>query len=156
MPRPPARPPSFEDLIDQLTGYAMDYVEDTMGAMADRLKAKAGQFTPQQLPTRRVKGSGNGRKGPGTRQRGGQGPKQPPQASTRPRASVRTAYTVLGVIPGSDLALIKAAYRVMAEKYHPDRCSDPRAKEKMQEVNAAWEILKDPQKREMYDKELGL
>lgn len=144
--------PSFEDLIDQLTGYAMDFVEDTMESMASRLKAQI----PRQPAIRRVKGSGKAKKGPGTRQKASQGPKHPPQPSARPRASVRTAYTVLGVDPLAPRDLLAAAYKIKARLLHPDTNKAANAHEQMQELNAAWEILKDPEKRQRYDRGLGL
>lgn len=154
---PPRYPPqpSFEDLIDQLTNYASDFVQDAISSMADRLKDRVGQLPIPPTPRpkqKRVQGSGAS----GKRATGRQKPRQAPQQPPRPRAAVRTAYTVLGVTPDADDALIKAAYRVKAAKYHPDTCKDPKAHERMQEVNAAWELLKDPEKRKRYDRGMGL
>ena len=146
-------PPSFEDLVDRLTGFAMDYVQDTMESMAARLKT---QYTHQQSPIRRVRASGKAKKGAGKGQRGGQGSKQAPQPSARPRASVRTAYTVLGVDPAAPPELLAAAYKVKARLLHPDTNKAANAHEQMQELNAAWEILKNPKMKEEYDRGMGL
>ena len=57
-------------------------------------------------------------------------------------------YETLGVPRNADGAAIKAAYRKLAMEYHPDRnggCKDNEAKFKA--VSAAYECLKDPQKR---------
>ncbi len=62
-------------------------------------------------------------------------------------------YEVLGVSRDADAAVIKAAYRKLAMEYHPDRnggCKDNEAKFKA--VSAAYECLKDPQKRAAYDR----
>mmetsp|Transcript_9810 Transcript_9810/g.27919 ORF Transcript_9810/g.27919 Transcript_9810/m.27919 type:complete len:418 (+) Transcript_9810:145-1398(+) len=58
-------------------------------------------------------------------------------------------YEVLGVDKGADEKEIKKAYRKMAVKHHPDKGGDEHF---FKEVNAAYEILSDPKKREVYDK----
>ncbi len=61
-------------------------------------------------------------------------------------------YETLGVDRGADAASLKSAYRKMAMKYHPDRNpDDAEAEGKFKEVNEAYEILKDDQKRSAYD-----
>jgi molecular chaperone DnaJ len=62
-------------------------------------------------------------------------------------------YEVLGVSRNADDAAIKAAYRKLAMQYHPDRnggCKDN--EDKFKAVSAAYECLKDPQKRAAYDR----
>ena len=62
-------------------------------------------------------------------------------------------YTLLGVDRGADGAALKSAYRKSAMKYHPDRNQgDPEAERKFKEVNEAYEVLSDPQKRAAYDR----
>lgn len=60
-------------------------------------------------------------------------------------------YDVLGVSQDASDAEIKKAYRSLSKKYHPDLNKEPGADEKFKEVNEAFEILKDPQKRQRYD-----
>ena len=64
----------------------------------------------------------------------------------------RDYYEVLGLGKGASEDEIKKAYRKLAKKYHPDlNPGDKTAEEKMKEVNAAYEILSDPEKKARYD-----
>jgi len=61
-------------------------------------------------------------------------------------------YKILGIDKNADLKTIKKAYRKLARKYHPDvNPGDPGAEERFKEINEAYEVLSDPQKREKYD-----
>ncbi len=60
-------------------------------------------------------------------------------------------YQVLGISKSATQADIKKAYRKLALEYHPDRNKGKEAEEKFKEVNKAYEVLSDPQKRQTYD-----
>ena len=61
-------------------------------------------------------------------------------------------YETLGVNRGADEKALKSAYRKLAMKYHPDRNPDDDAAEaKCKEVNEAYDVLKDDEKRAAYD-----
>jgi DnaJ-class molecular chaperone len=64
---------------------------------------------------------------------------------------MRDYYRILGISKESDIEKIKIAYKQKALKYHPDKSSDPRAKEKFQLVSDAYRVLSDPYKRRRYD-----
>ena len=63
-------------------------------------------------------------------------------------------YETIGVARSASQEEIKRAYRKLARKYHPDTNKTPEAEAKMKELNEAYEVLKDPDKRAKYD-ELG-
>ncbi len=67
-------------------------------------------------------------------------------------AEKRDYYEVLGVAKDADDATLKKAYRKMAKKYHPDtNQGDEVAAEKFKEVQEAYAVLSDPDKRRQYD-----
>lgn len=62
-------------------------------------------------------------------------------------------YKILGVSRNASQDEIRAAYRALAKKYHPDRNpGDETAGKKFRQIQAAYEVLSDPEKREMYDR----
>jgi len=64
----------------------------------------------------------------------------------------RDYYEVLGVDRNASQDEIKKAFRKLARKYHPDmNKEDPSAEEKFKEINEAYEVLSDPEKRRRYD-----
>ena len=64
----------------------------------------------------------------------------------------RDYYEVLGVSKTASDAEIKNAYKKMAIKYHPDRNpGDKEAEEKFKEAAEAYDVLRDPEKRQRYD-----
>lgn len=60
-------------------------------------------------------------------------------------------YKILQVDPEAEDEVIQAAYRRLAQKYHPDRTTGQEAMDRMVAINAAWETIGDPKRRASYD-----
>lgn len=69
----------------------------------------------------------------------------------------KTFYELLGVREDADPRIIRAAYRTMAQAFHPDRYDGNKdeANKKMSELNVAYEVLSDPERRANYDNKLN-
>jgi len=63
----------------------------------------------------------------------------------------RDLYEVLGVERGASDAEIKRAFRRLAQQWHPDVSNEPGAPERFKEINEAYQVLSDPQRRQAYD-----
>src|SRR5512136_1349582 len=66
--------------------------------------------------------------------------------------SKRDYYEVLGIGRDADETAIKSAYRKLARQYHPDVNKAPDAEERFKEINEAYEVLSDSDKRQVYDR----
>lgn len=75
---------------------------------------------------------------------GGMGGRGPPKEVDNSKF-----YNILGVDKNADYSTIKKAYFKLAKTHHPDRGGD---KDKFQEIQGAYEVLSDKEKRELYDK----
>ena len=63
----------------------------------------------------------------------------------------KSLYETLEINENASADEIKKAYRKLARKYHPDVNKDPQAEEKFKEINAAYEVLSNPEKKQQYD-----
>ena len=64
-------------------------------------------------------------------------------------------YEVLGVPKTATQSEIKTKFRQLAKEIHPDKTKEKSSEEKMSEINRAYEVLSDPDKKEQYDKFLN-
>jgi molecular chaperone DnaJ len=66
---------------------------------------------------------------------------------------VQDPYDVLGLDRGCSVDEVKSAFRKLAQRFHPDKNpGDDQAQQKFKEINAAYQILSDPEKRAMFDR----
>ena len=63
----------------------------------------------------------------------------------------RDYYEILGVPKNASSEDIKSAFRKLARQYHPDVSKEANAEEKFKEINEAYGVLSDPEKRRRYD-----
>ena len=88
-------------------------------------------------------------------------PPQKPEAPTDPlvrrvlSVSPGAFYSLLDVKPDADDNALKKAYRILALKLHPDKCTSPGADEAFKRVSAAFATLSDPQERAYHDRRGG-
>ncbi len=66
--------------------------------------------------------------------------------------SYKDYYDVLGVSRTASSDEVQKAFRALARKHHPDVSKEAKAEEKFKEINEAYEVLKDAEKRALYDK----
>src|SRR5688572_24586483 len=66
-------------------------------------------------------------------------------------ATYKDYYQIIGVARDASQDEIKRAYRRLARKFHPDVSKEANAEDKFKEVQEAYEVLKDPEKRAAYD-----
>lgn len=64
-------------------------------------------------------------------------------------------YAILGVLPSAEDFVIRAAYRALAQRYHPDKSPAYRAaaEARMREINEAWAVLSNEHSRARYDRD---
>jgi hypothetical protein len=69
--------------------------------------------------------------------------------------TIATHYDNLKVRRDAPVGAIKASYRKLSQKYHPDRNPDPGALEIMKLINQAWDVLSDPERRARHDRAIA-
>ncbi len=67
----------------------------------------------------------------------------------------RTYYQVLMLDRSADADLVNVVYRSLARRYHPDLNPSPEARPRIIELNQAYGVLRDPERRARYDRQLG-
>jgi len=70
---------------------------------------------------------------------------------------MRDYYSILGVNKDADEIVIKAAYKALAQKYHPDKYdagSDVQSSKLMSDINKAYSVIGNPVSKQKYDQEL--
>ncbi|NJL95781.1 MAG: DnaJ domain-containing protein, partial [Anaerolineae bacterium] len=76
----------------------------------------------------------------------------PRTSRERPAMDYRDYYQILGVSKNADDKEIKKAYRKLAREFHPDVNKSQGAEDKFKQINEAYTVLSDPEKRQKYDR----
>ena len=70
--------------------------------------------------------------------------------------SSKDYYGILGILPTAEDIVIRAAYKALVQRYHPDRADNQaKANETIKELNEAYAVLSDPKSRKEYDDLVG-
>ena len=64
---------------------------------------------------------------------------------------MKNYYKILEINEYASQEVIKAAYKALAKKYHPDNCGKDMQKKRMTEINEAYQVLSDPEQKVKYD-----
>ena len=67
-------------------------------------------------------------------------------------SSLPDYYEILGITRDSSQVEIKNRFRMLVKEWHPDKTKDPDTEKKMAEINQAYEVLSNPEKKSQYDK----
>lgn len=78
---------------------------------------------------------------------------EPEVSSPPPSPECVDYYSVLGVSNDSNEEEIRKAYKRLALRYHPDKNSDADAEDKFKQIAQAYDVLTDPEKRNIYDQQ---
>ena len=74
------------------------------------------------------------------------------EAPTLSGTTLKNYYEILQTSPNAEPSVIVAAYRRLAQTYHPDKAKSPMVSGRMTDINEAYEVLSDPHRRAAYDR----
>jgi DnaJ-class molecular chaperone len=148
----PRRPSPFDAFFDSIIDTVLDRVEDAITPKLEDLSSHIAQTVNRQVKSTAKRMHTNY---PHKRSRADRPPRPPfdppPPRPTPSRPQEPTLYDVLEVSPRASQETITAAYRALSRVYHPD-LNPTGGTGKMKELNAAYEVLKDKEKRKAYDR----
>ena len=145
----PRKPASANDLFEQFAERLLERV--VFPALEDRFFPLVDQLLgPPPAPRNKPVYTRSPRTLPRV--------KTPPAAAARPaRALATTYYDVLQVSPKADREVIRAAYRNLSQRFHPDHNpGNKAAEERFKRIAEAYGVLEDAQKRAAYDRSRGI
>ena len=148
--RPRHRPQPENDFFNELLDSVMDTVLDTVEPYIDKM-AKEAVTNARRITNQQSQQAGY--TPPPPPPRGWQRAASASQPHPRHTSPTITLYDVLEVSPRASTDTIEAAYKSLAKRFHPDRNKAPDADPKMKQINHAYSILKDPDKRKLYNRQ---
>ena len=137
----------FNELLDAVVDAVVDTAEPYIDKLAKEAVGNARRLIDQQATSHQPRPATNRPRDAGWR------PPQPPPPPKPSPHPVITLYDVLEVSPHASTETIEAAYKSLAKRFHPDKNKDLGAESKMKGINHAYQILKDPEKRKLYNRQ---
>ena len=153
----PRRPSPFDAFFDSIIDTVLDRVEDAITPKLEDLSSHIAATVNRQVKStaKRMRTNYPHKRPRDPRNDRPSRPDSPPPPPRSPRPAPSrlqepTLYDILEVSPRASQETITAAYRALSRVYHPDL--NPGGVVKMKELNAAYEVLKDKEKRKAYDR----
>lgn len=148
MPRPPINP--FDRFLDNLAESFQDAAEEFLEGVNDQLRESI-----RQQSTRMNQAESDMRQRASVRRERAKARRAKEKVHVPGHDRQITAYDVLEVSPKASAETISAAFRSLSARYHPDNKKTGN-EERYKAISAAWMILKDPERRKKYDKNIGV
>ena len=138
----------FSKVFDAVDEAAADLVREANRQARENMRRMARQLDQSTAPNYRTTPVASGRKRAQERSKPVGRPERPPTPQV-------TLYTVLEVSPRASIETITAAFRSLSTRFHPDT-GKVKNENRYKEITAAWNVLKNVERRKAYDRSIGL
>jgi DnaJ-domain-containing protein 1 len=138
----------FDKIFDAVDDAAAELVRDAGKQAKENMRRISRQLDQAATANSPVRPATSGRKRAQERSKPVGRPERPPTPQI-------TLYTVLEVSPRASIETIAAAFRSLSTRFHPDT-GKVRNDTRYKEITAAWNVLKNAERRKAYDRSIGL